>query len=85
MSRDSEVPDGCELIDGGSVASIVKESSTRIGTITNLSCGQEETDTRNILHGLEATKCIYDRIMVHSIDTDVFLLPLHFSHKPLFG
>lgn len=46
--------DGCELIAGGGFSTIEKSSSTRRGTQRNLSCVQEEADTRINLHGLEA-------------------------------
>jgi len=83
MSRHAEVPDGCELIVGGGFASLEKASSARRGILNSLSCDHEEADTRIILHGLEAIKSGYERLIVHCRDTDVFLLLLYFFQQSL--
>ena len=46
-----------------------------------LSSTQEEADTRLLLHAAHAGKCGYKAIIIHTEDTDVFIMSLAFSRQ----
>ena len=47
--------------------------------IEELSSDQEEVDTRMLLHSKHASNGNYEKIIIHTPDTDVFILMVYFS------
>ena len=61
---------------------IVTEDTTSL--CTRLFSTQEEADTRMILHAIDFASR-YERIIIHSDDTDVLVLVLHYINKDMLG
>ena len=77
MAKGDTLPEQYELVTGGGFSNETEARSTRRTGIP-LQANHEEADTRLILHSLEAAREGYERVLVHSRDTDVFLLLTHF-------
>ena len=73
MAKGDILPDQYELVTGGGFTNATESRSTKRSK-TPLHANHEEADTRLILHSCEAVKEGYQRVLVHSRDTDVFLL-----------
>ena len=77
MVKGDTLPDQYDLVTGGGFTNATEARSTKRSKIS-LHANHEEADTRLILHSCEAVKEGYQRVLVHSRDTDVFLLLVHF-------
>lgn len=64
------------LTDGRVVVLLTKD---RCVEVNSMSCSHEEADTRMIFHASMAAASGFQRIIVHSPDTDVLVLLVHFS------
>ena len=47
----------------------------------SLSCQQEEADTRMLLHAKHSRENGTEQVVIHTPDTDVFILMLHFQEE----
>ena len=80
QTRADSLPDRYELVIGAGYHDMLKTTSKR-RELPHLSANHEETDTRIILHALDATREGYDIIVVKCQDTDVLVLMIyHLGH-----
>ena len=73
----SDVLPRVELVTSGGFQDATKAASSIGRNVTTLYSNHEEADTRILLHGKDAARCVFYRTVVFSVDTDVLVLLLH--------
>ena len=78
IAHGTRIQEQTEIITGGGFEDIQTTQSSKDGIVPQLQGDHEEADTRMIVHAVDAIAKGFKRVLVHSRDTYVFLMMIHF-------
>lgn len=78
IAHGTRIQEQTEIITGGGFEDIQTTQSSKDGIVPQLQGDHEEADTRMIVHAVDAIAKGFKRVLVHSRDTDVLLMMIHF-------